>query len=241
MHLSGHAGSYLQLVGGEPSHNLLKLVRPELRLELRTALYQAVNDRINVDTHPLTVATDEGIHTVNILVRPVLREEDTTRGFVLVLFEKINESVVQQAAKQTTKSSEPLVKRLEEELVHTQAQLRTTVEQYEIQQEELRASNEELQAMNEELRSAAEELETSKEELQSVNEELTTVNQELKIKIEELSQANNNFQNLMNSTNIGTIFLDRSLRVRQFTPSARDTFNLIASDVGLPRWISPPG
>ena len=103
-----------------------------------------------------------------------------------------------------------------------------------MQQEELRASNEELQAMNEELRSTVEELETSKEELQSVNEELFTVNQELKIKIEELSHANNNFQNLMNSTNIGTIFLDRSFKVRQFTPSARETFNLIPSDIGRP-------
>ncbi len=103
-----------------------------------------------------------------------------------------------------------------------------------MQQEELRASNEELQTMNEELRSTVEELETSKEELQSVNEELFTVNQELKIKIEELSHANNNFQNLMNSTNIGTIFLDRSFKVRQFTPSARETFNLIASDIGRP-------
>ena len=89
--------------------------------------------------------------------------------------------------------------------MHLKSQLRATVEQYEIQQEELRASNEELQAMNEELRSSAEELETSKEELQSVNEELTTVNQELKITIEELSQANNDFTNLMNSTDIGTI------------------------------------
>jgi two-component system CheB/CheR fusion protein len=114
-----------------------------------------------------------------------------------------------------------------------------TVEQYETQQEELRASNEELQALNEELRnkdlrSTAEELETSKEELQSINEELTTVNQELKIKIEELSLANNNFQNLMNSTNIGTIFLDRTFKVRLFTPSAQQTFNLIPSDIGRP-------
>ncbi len=91
-----------------------------------------------------------------------------------------------------------------------------------------------MQAINEELRSTAEELETSKEELQSVNEELTTVNQELKIKIEELSQANNDLLNLMNSTDIGTVFLDRTLRVKLFTPRARDIFNLIPADVGRP-------
>lgn len=108
------------------------------------------------------------------------------------------------------------------------------MEQNELHQEELRASNEEPQAMNEELRSTAEELETSKEELQSVNQELATVNEELKIKIEELSLANNNFQNLMNLTNVGTIFLDRNLRVRQFTLSAQETFNLIPTDLGRP-------
>ena len=103
-----------------------------------------------------------------------------------------------------------------------------------MQTEELKASNEELQAMNEELRSAAEELETSKEELQSINEELITVNQELKIKIEEVSQSNNDFQNLINSTNIGTIFLDRYFRVKLFTPAAKEIFNLIPADFGRP-------
>src|SRR5205085_12517831 len=97
-----------------------------------------------------------------------------------------------------------------------------------------KASNEELQAMNEELRSAAEELETSKEELQSINEELKTVNQELKVKIEETTVSSNNLQNLINSANIGTIFLDRSFRVALFTPAIRAVFNLIDSDYGRP-------
>src|SRR5206468_4583117 len=112
--------------------------------------------------------------------------------------------------------------------------LRTTVEQYETQVEEAKASNEELQAMNEELRSSAEELETSKEELQSVNEELSTVNQELKIKIEELRLTNNNFQNFIDATDIGTIFLDRQLRVKFSTAGARRIFNLLDSDTGRP-------
>src|SRR3712207_4739942 len=88
--------------------------------------------------------------------------------------------------------------------------------------------------MNEELRSAAEELETSREELQSVNEELTTVNQELKIKIEELGLTNNDFQNFVNATDIGTIFLDRAVRVKFSTPRARSVFNLLATDIGRP-------
>lgn len=233
VHLSDRAGRYMQVAGGEPSNNLLRIVRPELRIELRTALYQAVHNRTNVESRGLRVSTDKGVEVVNLHIRPVLREDDTNRGFILVIFEEVAEASAETPQEIPT-SAEPIANRLEAELQHLKAQLRATVEQYEIQQEELRASNEELQAMGEELRSAAEELETSKEELQSVNEELTTVNQELKIKIEEFSQANNNFQNLMNSTNIGTIFLSRDLRVRQFTPTARETFNLIPTDIGRP-------
>src|SRR5690349_15483700 len=129
---------------------------------------------------------------------------------------------------------EVAVQRLEEELAHTKDNLRTTIEQHEISIEELKASNEELQAMNEELRSSAEELETSKEELQSVNEELTTVNQELKIKVEEQTQTNNDIQNLINSSDIGAVFLDRSGRIKLFTPRMRDTFSLIPGDRGRP-------
>ena len=130
---------------------------------------------------------------------------------------------------------------LEEELAaDRRAQLRSTIEQYETQTEELKASNEELQAINEELRSATEELETSKEELQSINEELTTVNQELKIKIEEQTQSNNDLQNLINSTDIGTLFLDRESRIKLFTPRARDMFSLIPSPTSAGRSrISP--
>ena len=234
VHLSNRAGPYLQLSGGEPSHNLLKLVREELRLSLRTALYQAVQDGINVDVHGLEVTTDEGLKTINLMVRPVLREEDPTRGYILVMFEESDNEESVKVSQRLDTSHEPIAIQLEQELIQAKGQLRTTVEQYEVQQEELRASNEELQTMNEELSSTVEELETSKEELQSLNEELFTVNQELKNKIEELSLANNNFQNLMNSTNIGTIFLDRNFKVRQFTPSARETFNLIASDIGRP-------
>ena len=130
--------------------------------------------------------------------------------------------------------SMPIARQLEEELARVKAQLRMTVEQYEAQVEEAQASAEEHQATNEELRSSAEELETSKEELQSVNEELTTVNQELKIKIEELRLSNNDFQNLINSTDVATIFLDRALRVKFTTPRAREVFNLLPSDIGRP-------
>lgn len=234
VHLSPRSGRYLEFTGGEPSNNLLKVIRADLRLELRTALYQARQKQINVEVRGLQLSINNQMERVDLIVRPVLRVDDTTRGFILVLFktdEVEDAGAIMEAVVSTT---EPLARQLDEELVRAKAQLRATVEQYELQQEELKASNEELQAMNEELRSSTEELKTSKEELQSVNEELTTVNQELKIKIEELSQSNNDFQNLMNAADIGTIFLDRTLRVKLFTPRSRDIFNLIPADIGRP-------
>ncbi|TIL62028.1 MAG: methyltransferase, partial [Mesorhizobium sp.] len=99
---------------------------------------------------------------------------------------------------------------------------------------ELKSSNEELSSINEELQSSNEELETSKEELQSINEELQTVNAELNIRVDELSRANNDMANLLESTQIATVFLDRDLCIKSFTPTARDLFRLVESDVGRP-------
>ena len=235
VHLSARAGTYLQFAGGDPSHNLLQTIRPELRLELRTALYQAAQQRINVDARGLSVRVDDRTIILNLLVRPVLRDGDPARGFFLVIFEETQQDASEaQPVPATRVRSDDGVRQLEEEIRRVKTQLRAAVEQYETQAEELKASNEELQAMNEELRSSAEEIETSKEELQSVNEELQTVNQELKIKIEEQIQANDDIQNLINSTEIGTVFLDRSSRIKLFTPRARDVFNLIPADCGRP-------
>ena len=232
VHLSERAGRYMMVAGGEPSKNLLKLVLPELRLELRSALYQAVQRKANIEALNLKVHVGNEVESVNIHVRPVLGLDDTQRGFMLVVFEPT--SAVLPGDVPIYTADEPIARQLEEELTRSNAKLRSSSEQYEIQAEELKASNEELQAMNEELRSAAEELETSKEELQSINEELRAVNQELKVKVEETTITNNNLQNLINSTDIGTIFLDRTLRVQLFTPAVRGIFNLIPGDFGRP-------
>ncbi len=232
VHLSESAGRFLQMAGGEPSNNLLKMIRPELRLELRTALYQAIQKQTNVEAKNLRFQSGDRMETINVQIRPVLRADDTARGFILIIFEMTRE--ISDTVEAIFTIPDPVAHHLEEELIHIKSQLRSSNEQFDVQTEELKASNEELQAMNEELRSAAEELETSKEELQSVNEELITVNQELKIKIEEILQSNNDFQNLINSTDIGTVFLDRTLRVKLFTPAAREIFNLIPADLGRP-------
>ena len=228
VHLSDRAGKYLRMPGGATSVNLLKVVRPDLRLELRSVLYQAVQLQAPVETHEIRIRIGGETESLTIHARPALNDDEAARGFILVIF-------VPAAAtgeELVYRTDDPLATRLEEEISRSRAQLRSSSEQYEIQAEELKASNEELQAMNEELRAAAEELETSKEELQSINEELRTVNQELKVKVEETIVASNNLQNLINSSEIGTIFLDRELRVQFFTPTAREIFNLIAADQG---------
>lgn len=229
VHLSETAGQYLQMSGGNLARNILKLIRPELRPELRTALYQAAQRKTAVETRELEVDLGDRRETVNILVKPVVNVQNSL-PFFLVIF-GIATGKEQAVARIT---DEPVTKHLEDELARLKTQLRFSNEQHEFQAEELKASNEELQAMNEELRSAAEELETNKEELQSINEELRTVNEELKLKIAETSLFANNLQNLINSTDIGTIFLDRGFRVALFTPAARNIFNLILSDHGRP-------
>ena len=232
VHVSPNAGRFLQ-ISGELSPNLFKLIQPELRLPVSNAVYQAVQRETNVETENLPFYAANRAETVKVSVRPVLRQTDKAiEGFILIVFESAASSGEQKAAETVLTSNEPFTHQLEDALMRSQSQYRHSIEQSEIQAEELKASNEELQAINEELRSATEELETGKEELQSVNEELVTVNQELKIKIEELSNTNNDLQNLINSTNIGTIFLDRNLRVKMFTPRAGEIFNLIPADIG---------
>ena len=178
------------------------MVRPELRLDLRSALYQAARDRTSVEVRATCAAPDGGaLRPLKIVVRPSPDGDGPPRGFFVVFFEEPDHAAEGGPAVSPASALTPdAAVHIEEELSRLKSQLRMTVEQHSRQVEDAKASNEELQAVNEELRSAAEELETSKEELQSVNEELTTVNQELKIKIEELGLANNDFQNLINST-----------------------------------------
>ena len=230
VHMSEKVGKYLEIAGGEPTRNLLKLVRPDLRLELRTALYQAVQKQTAVEARNVKIQLGEEANSVNLHIRPVVNQNSTAKGFILVVFEPDEGGY--ERVRVVDALDKPIAKQLEEELVRLKVQLRHSNEEHEFQTEELKAANEELQALNEELRSSTEELETSKEELQSINEELRTVNQELKVRIEEISITSNNLQNLINSANVATVFLDRSFRTRLFTEAAREIFSLIPRDYG---------
>jgi two-component system CheB/CheR fusion protein len=160
----------------------------------------------------------------------VARADDLAPGFLLVTFDlrKADPAAVVDVGAPTDPGSADQARELARQVEELKWHLRDVSERSETTTQELRANNEELQAMNEELRSATEELETSREELQSINEELTTVNQELKSNVDELGRANADLQNLMASTAIATVFLDRELRVTLFTPSAVPIFHCIA-------------
>lgn len=237
VHLSEHAGRYLVPPGGEPTMSVYKLVREELRLELRAGLHAARARREPQRSRSIGVRFDGVWRPVVLDVRPAI--EPRQEGFALVIFDEREPSPEPSpspgdAEDDAAARNESRVREVEAELDLTQERLQGMLDDYETSQEEMRASNEELQSSNEELRSALEELETNKEELQSMNEELQTVNQENRNKVEELAQLTGDLQNLLAATDIATLFLDRGFRILWFTPNVSDIFNVRATDRGRP-------
>jgi len=237
LHLSNGVGRFLERASGEPSNNLLNNVRPDLRLELRTALFKAAQTSRSVETR-LVQSRDDGRQVfLNITVRPLQPKDDEGEGegapqLTLVVFDEVEDSMRETGGEPVDAARALLIGQMEDEIRQLKMHLQDTIEGAETSTEELKASNEELQAINEELRSATEELETSKEELQSMNEELVTVNFELKMKVEERGRINDDLQNLIASSEIATVFVDRGMHVKRYTPHASSLFNLIASDLG---------
>ena len=233
LYISQGAGRYLQHMAGEVSNNLLSLVSGDLRLELRTTIFQAQQSGQSARARPLNHQRGVQHYQVQIEVHPFIDVETELSCLYIVFSEQ--EIDAQNVSSDTALQSEnQMLSNLDRELQRTKLQLQDVIEQAEVSSEELKASNEEMQAINEELRSASEELETSKEELQSINEELLTVNHELKIKVEETDQVNDYLSNLISSTDIATVFVDRELRIKWFTPRATDIFNMRAVDAGRP-------
>lgn len=228
VHLSGGAGHYLHLGEGEPSRNLLDLSRGDLRTELRAALYQAFEKGLPT-TRRVRVEGD-GALPLNLQVRPPMDDGEAGK-FALVIFD---EHARAGDGLPAPTGPDPEVARLEEALRRTREQLESTSAARDRTVEELQAANEELRSVNEEQKAAAEELETSREEIQSINEELTTINQEHQSTIEEQRRTNADLQNLVENTGIGTIFLDRELRIRRYTPAVEALFNFVPGDRGRP-------
>ncbi|MGE0577733.1 chemotaxis protein CheB [Reyranella sp.] len=236
LHGSARTGKYLELPPGAPRMDIFSMARPGLRPDLRAGVHKAVNTRQVALQKNVTVGTNGGRQTIDLVVHPI-RPGAAQESLYMVVFQDIG-GIRPTAETETVESAEDLenanLRQLEAELRATRERLQTTTEELESSNEELKSGNEELSSMNEELQSANEELETSKEELQSINEELQTVNSELNARVEELSRANSDIANLLESTQIATVFLDRNLAVKSFTPAAKDVFRLVESDTGRP-------
>jgi two-component system CheB/CheR fusion protein len=233
VNLSPSAGRFIQHSGGPFTAELPGIVRPELRLDLKIAIEHALESKQSTLTLPAIVSFDDAARRISMHVSPVVDDSSATQ--VLVLFldgGEIDAAEARAAGEQAAKPAQD--RRLYEELKIAHERLNASRREHEIATQDLRAANEELQSINEEYRSTAEELETSKEELQSINEELQTVNAELKSKLESISSAHNDLQNLTTATEIGTLFLDVELRIRMFTPPVAELFNIYESDVGRP-------
>lgn len=230
LHFSGRIGRFLEPLTGTASLNLINLVHRDLRVELRSALYRAVSEGVRVDLPRQLVRQDDQALCVNIVIEPLSREHITS---LVVVFQHAGIATADTEPAEPPDSDDH-VQRLENELRITRERLQATIEELESTNEELRSSNEEYQSVNEELQSTNEELETSKEELQSVNEELQTVNLELGHQIHELARSNSDIKNLLEASQIATIFLDNDLRLRSFTASATEVFHLLDTDIGRP-------
>ncbi|GDY22033.1 chemotaxis protein CheR [Verrucomicrobiota bacterium] len=234
-YISGRTGKYLEPAAGKANWNLFAMARDGLRYELTDAFQKALRKPETVTLHGLAVGTNGGRQWVDVAVQQ-LREPGPLHGLVMIVFTDVATPVAAVAPGRATKSAvrSPRVAELEQELLRVRAESRATHEEMQTSQEELRSANEELQSTNEELQSTNEELMTSKEEMQSLNEELQTVNTELQSKMDEFVRTSDDMKNLLDSTNIATLFLDKEINVRRFTPQMTKIIKLIPGDVGRP-------
>jgi two-component system CheB/CheR fusion protein len=241
LYLNGRTGKYLEAPAGKVNWNVFAMAADGLRPALRAAFLRASRQQRPATARGTAAGAAGRPCPVDVTVTR-LQKPEALRGALLIAFRDVPTAGPGGASKaRRGKAERPRLAELQREVQELHDELRSTREDMESSQEELRSANEELQSTNEELQSTNEEqqstneeLTTSKEEMQSMNEELQTVNGELHAKVEELSRTSNDMKNLLNSTNIATIFLDSALRVRRFTAQAGHLMKIIPGDVGRP-------
>lgn len=235
LYISGRTGKFLEPAAGKANWNIFAMAREGLRYELTAAFHKALKQEGPILLNGLKSGNDGSPLSANITVEK-LAETEALRGMVMITFTEITPPPATKSSgkPEKTPSRSHHLSEIERELQQTRADLQNTREEMQTSHEELRSTNEEIQSTNEEMQSTNEELTTSKEEMQSLNEELQTVNNELQGKVEELSRANNDMKNLLNSTDVATLFLDKELNVRRFTTQATKIINLIPGDIGRP-------
>ncbi len=228
LHTFSGAGRYLRVPDGRPSSDILDLVDHDLRLAIAGALQRAIKDSKPSAYGGVRHTTGDEQNRLRVFVRPVALRA-TGENYFLISLEPDEERP--RVAREPVgdlridAASEERLFELEDELRYTKENLQATVE-------EMETTNEELQATNEELVASNEELQSTNEELHSVNEELYTVNAEYQRKITELTELTDDMDNLLRSTDVGTIFLDRDLLIRKFTPRIGHAFQLLPQDIG---------
>jgi len=235
LYITGRTGRYLEPVAGKANLNIYAMSREGLRNELPGAIRKAKQNYEPVKLHHIKVGTNGGTCFIDVTIQ-MIEKPVALKGTIIIVFTDLAELPKANSRKQ--KKGIPIAtlreKELETELLHVNEELQSTREEMQTTREELKSSNEEMQSTNEELQSTNEELTTSKEEMQSLNEELQTVNLELQSKITDFMVANNDMKNLLNSTDIATLFLDKELNIRRFTDTITKLFKLRATDIGRP-------
>ena len=236
-YISGQTRNYLELPSGSLSINLLQLVRTELRMSLRSGIFQARKIGKEIIQDHIQFSNEKVIQSVDLIVRPIVNPNGKSELLMVVFREQGPIATNTTASKSRIKHSndEPrIIRELERENTTIRNHLQSAVEELEASNQDLKTSNEEPLSVNEKLQSANEELQTSKEELQSINEELGTVNTQLASKVEELDQSHADVENLFQTTDIATLFLDSTLGLRHFTPAAQTIFKFRDIDLGRP-------
>jgi two-component system CheB/CheR fusion protein len=231
--ISGRTGKYLEPAAGKANWNIHAMARDGLRQELIVALPKALRSAEAVVVHDLVVSGDGEKQAIDLTIHPI-QEPAQLQGMAMIVFKEVAAAKPRRRHRSGEEATEPRVQELEEALQKAREEVQSIREEMQTSHEELKSANEELQSTNEELQSTNEELTTSKEEMQSLNEELQMVNAELQSKVDELSATSNDMKNLLNSTDIATVFLDNLLHVRRFTSQATHIFKLIPGDVGRP-------
>ncbi len=235
VYISGRTGRFLEPVAGKANWNIYAMAREGLRNELHGLFRRARHDYEPATLHGVKVNNDGQEVFVDVTVQQ-LEHPSSVKGFNLVLFSVVPEPVFSEESgeRKGRKQSNNREQELELQLKRSHEEIQSIREEMQTSQEELKSTNEELQSTNEELQSTNEELTTSKEELQSLNEELHSVNAELQNKVSEFLKSNDDMKNLLNSTEIATLFLDKQLNIRRFTEKATKIFKLRKTDIGRP-------